>query len=175
MEKTEKLVPLSAEEFEKLKEGKTGCTGCFVIVIVLTALTSALLFFFLSDGFRHLFSPPALIVPLLAAGLLALAYFIRRRDKIRTDHDLRAGRKRVVTAEVINQFIQSSEGTRHSNHAVTMTYVVNIGGKQYKVSEEDYYKYREGMRVEVHTAPHSEIFFGIYDASDGKLLTAELA
>lgn len=173
MEKTEKLVPLSPEEREKVKGGKTGCTGCFVIVIILLLIVSAVLFIVAADMLNSWLLGS--FVPLIGAALIALAYFIQKRDKLKADRDLIAGQKRILTAQVINQFIKSREGTRHSNHAVTMKYIVNIGGKQYEVSEEDYYKYKEGMWVEVHTAPNSETFFGIYDASDGKLLTEELA
>lgn len=174
MEQSETRTTLSAEEFEKLKSGKTGCTGCFVIVIVLIVSLAALLYFLLSDGFRLLFNPVALLAPVAGIAIIALAYVIQRRDKLKTEHDLRVGQKRVVTAQVINQFTRSRENP-NKNFAVTMTYIVNIGGKQYEVSEEDYYKYKEGMWVEVHTAPSSDTFFGIYDAQTKELLTEELA
>jgi len=175
MEKTERLVPLSPEEFEKLKGGKTGSTGCFVIFVILTLIISPIIFFVVASMDAFLGRVAAFIVPVVALALIALAYFLQRSDKLKTERDLQAGQKRIVTAPVTNQFTRSSEGSQNSNYSVSMSYYVNIAGKEYKVSEEEYYKYKEGMIVEVHTAPNSNTFYGIYDASDGKLLTGELA
>lgn len=173
MANSERLISLSPEEIEKVKGGKTGCTGCFVIVVVLTIIGAGLSFF-IFGGPVNLGYAPFYLTPVIAAGIIVLAYFIAKSNKRKAERDLSAGQKKVLTGPVTKQYMKSWETSRRRGSSVTLMYYIDIGGKSYRLSEGDYYKYKEGMMVEVHTAPNSETFLGIYDASDGKLLTSDL-
>jgi hypothetical protein len=174
METTERFEPLTAEEAERVRGGKTGDTGCFVIGTVLTALVSGVLIFMLTLGPLNLGRAAPVVVALVAAGLVAFGYYFMRSEKRKANRDLGEGRKSVLTAEVSKQFMKSYEGSRRRGSSVSISYYVEIAGKAYRVTEEDYYKYKKGMTVEVHTTPYGRTLLGIYDAESKRLLRGEM-
>jgi len=174
METTERFEPFTAEETERVRGGKTGDTGCFVIGTVLTTIVAGVLIFILTLGPINLGRVAPVVVALVAAGLIAFGFYFMRSEKRKADRDLADGRKRVLTAEVSRQFMKSYEGSRRSGSGVSISYYVEIAGKEYRVTEEDYYKYKKGMPVEVHTTAYSGKLLGIYDAESKQLLRGEL-
>lgn len=170
METTERFEPLTAKELESVRGGKTGNTGCFIIATVLIILIGGALVFMMTLGSLRLGSVAPVLVALVAAGLIVLLYYYTQSEKRKADRDLSEGRKRVLTAEVSNQFMKSYEGSRRRGSRVSLSYYVEIAGKAYKVTEEDYYKYKKGMVVEVHTTPYGGTLLGIYDANTKELL-----
>lgn len=169
METTERFEPLTAEELESVRGSKTGDTGCFIIATVLIVLIGGALVFMMTLGSLRLGPVAPAVVALVAAGLVVLLYFYTRSEKRKADRDLSEGRKRVVTAEA-HHVMKSSEGSRRRGSHVTLSYYVEVGGREYKVTEEDYYKFKKGMIVEAHTTPHGGRLLGIYDANTKELL-----
>lgn len=174
METTERFEPLNAEETEKVRGSKTGDTGCFITGTVLTAVVAGVLIFILTLGPINLGRVAPVIVALVAAGLIVLWYRFMSSEKRKADRDLADGRKRVLTTEVSRQFMKSYEGSRRRGSGVSIWFYVEIAGKEYRVTEEDYYKYKKGMPVEVHTTAYSGTLLGIYDAESKQLLRGKL-
>ncbi len=183
METTEKLVPLTQKDIDSLKAEKSGRIGCLLLVLVTIAIATALLYFVMNDMIfsgrfnlydgRITFTPGAFAIPIgVFLGVVALVMHKRRRG--RTSKDIDVGMKKVVTAQVLKRFKGDLDPKRRTNFANTTAYMVGIGGMLYDVTEEEYQNYQEGMWVEVHSAPHSGEFLGIYDPRDGKLLTEML-
>ena len=181
MTKTEKLIPLTTQDIEKLKARKGGGRGCFLIVVIATVIISVFLYFLVSDIFGGSFfsyngiliRDGILVVPFSLA-FIALAYFIQRGYSGTASKDVQEGKKKVVTAQVLSQFTEDLDPSRSTSFANTTAYIIDIDGVHYDVKEADYRKFNVGMWVEVHTAPHSGEFLGIYEPGTGRLLADEL-
>lgn len=181
MTKTEKLIPLTPRDIEKLKGRKSGGAGCFLIVAIVIIGTTALLYFLANDIYGGSFNfdglpvlPVGVVVLPFGLAFIVLAYFIMRRYAGKANKDITEGTKKVVTAQVLKKFTENLDPSNRTNFAIKTAYMVDIDGIAYDVKEEEYQKYEVGMWVEVHKGSYSSEFLGIYDHSNGKLLTEEL-
>jgi hypothetical protein len=180
MIKTEKLISLTNQDIEKLKARKTGGIGCFLIVLIAILLISVFLYFLLRDIFGDVWGlgpvdlPSEIIVFPISLAVIALAFFIMRGYSGKAKKDIRGGMKRVVTTQVLKQYIENLDPSGRSKFANTTAFIVDIDGTGYDMSEEDYRKFNVDMWVDVHTAPLSKEFLGIYEHATGKVITEEL-
>ena len=119
-------------------------------------------------------------VAMIIGGLLVIGFVLK--DHLRSiqslNRDVRDGKKKIVVARVdsqrqdIKETDNSStvvdEALPLSNPSMSYSYLVKVGGKEYKVSETQYYKCKPGQLVEIQLAPHSEHVFFLKALEDEK-------
>lgn len=109
----------------------------------------------------------------MVIGAILVMWFVFKghiRDVQSLNRDIRDGKKKVVVARVESQRqdIQATgnnsgvvdDALTSSGPSMSYSYLVKAKGKEFKVSESQYYECKPGQLVELHLAPHSEqVFF----------------
>ena len=111
------------------------------------------------------------IIAMLVGGLLVVWFVLRGQiQSVKSlNRDIRDGKKKIVVARVesqrqdIKETHSSSDvvddALPMSNPTMSYAYLVKASGKEFKVSESQYYQCKPGQLIEIHLAPHSEQVF----------------
>ncbi|HKQ53814.1 MAG TPA: hypothetical protein VJT74_15680 [Pyrinomonadaceae bacterium] len=114
------------------------------------------------------------VVAMIIGALLVVWFVLKAqlRGVQSLNRDIREGKKKIVVARVDSQR-QDIKETSNSSDVVdeaiglggstgmSYSYLVKVGGKEFKVSENQYYKCKPGHLVEIELAPHSEHVFSL--------------
>ena len=161
MEISERFEELSAAEMAALrKEKQSDLTMLIAINGMLMVVGAAMMW-------RR--SPVTLIAFVLLIPLLLLFIFQHKvRSVLALSRDIRDGRKLIMVDRVGSQRqnIQQT-GPDHSaasyvvdgTSTMSYSYLINVQGRELRVSEYQYYKCKPGQLVEVHLAPNSNHLF----------------
>ncbi len=113
------------------------------------------------------------VIAMILGGLLVMGFVLK--DQLRSvqslNRDIRDGKKKIMVARVESQRQDIRQTGANSDviddalvgsgPTMSYSYLVKVKGKEFKVSETQYYKCKPGQMVEIHLAPHSEHVFSL--------------
>jgi hypothetical protein len=162
MENSERYAPLSAAEVAALKKK----SGTYTLGLVLMAIVAGIVGLAVRNA-----ALGAIIMTII--GVLLFVWFIARgqiQSILVLNKDIRDGRKKIIVDRVESQRqdIHATGGSRGnsvvqqlvlppgtSGPAMSYAYLIKVRGREFNVSERQYYQCKPGQLVEVHLAPHS--------------------
>ena len=171
MEDSERYEALSPTEIAALRKKSQGARNILILMVV---------FFIglIAFGVRN--ASWLTIIAMIAGALLVIWFVIRGqlRSVRSLNRDIHDGKKKIVVAHLESQrqdirqtgnnsdVVDEALGT--SGPAMSYSYLLKVRGKEYKVSESQYYQCKPGQLVELHLAPHSEHLFSLKVLEDGR-------
>jgi hypothetical protein len=171
MEESERYEALSPAETAALR--KKSQSGLKMLVLVAVPLIGVTAWGAWKSSWGGLLL--IIVFGLLGAGL---ATWQQLRSVPALNRDVRDGKKKIVVARVesqrqdIRQTGQNSDvidnALDSSGPTMSYSYLLKVRGKEFKVSENQYYKCKPGQLVEIHLAPHSEHVFSLKVLEAGK-------
>lgn len=164
METSERYEPFSPTELAALRRKSRSSTTTLILM--------AIMFMGLIAWGLWRASWVSTITVLLGA-LLVIWFVIRGqlRSVQLLNRDIRDGKKKIVVDRMESQrqdiqatgnngdVVDDALGT--SGPSMSYAYLLKVRGKEFQVSESQYYQCKPGQLVEIHLAPHSEHIFSV--------------
>jgi hypothetical protein len=164
MEASERYETLSAGEIAVLRNRSKSS----VMILVVMAVS------FMGFAAWGVWSASWLYVITISLGGLLVIWFVSKgqlRNVLSLNRDIREGKKKIVIDRMESQrqdiratgndsgVVDEALGT--SGPSMSYAYLLKVRGKEFKVTELQYYQCKPGQLVEIHLAPHSEHVFSL--------------